>query len=87
MKKLYLFFCSLALIMIAFSPANAQRKNTTRHDREPVNMMQSAEKYEDLNCHKIKEQYKKCKHLKKEDKKEWKKELKKYKKKHKKYDD
>ena len=87
MTKLYLFSCSLALIIIAFSPANAQRKNTTKHDREPVNVIQSAEKYEDLNCHKIKEQYKKCKHLKKEDKKEWKKELKKYKKKHKKYDD
>ena len=82
MRKIYLFLCSLALIMIAFSPANAQRKNTTKHDIAPVNMMEVASQQDKTDCHKIKEQCKKCKHMKKEWKKEHKKDKKEHHKKH-----
>ena len=87
MRSIYLFFCSLAMIMVAFSPANAQRKNTTKHDLTPSGIMEKFQKNDELDCHKIKEQYKKCKYEKKEYKKEMKNEHKKHKKKHKSYDD
>ncbi len=83
MKKLYLFFASLALIIVAFSPAQAQRKNTTKHDREIVNYS----KDQSFDCHQIKEAYKKCKHDKKEYKKEIKEHKKDKKKHHKKHKD
>ena len=38
-----MFFMALAIAIVAFSPAEAQRKNTTKHDREPVNMSEPAE--------------------------------------------
>ena len=77
MKNLYIFFCSLAMIITVFSPANAQRKNTTKHDISPSSIMEKFQKNDELDCHKIKEQYKQCKHMKKEHKKH---------KKHKKHD-
>ena len=88
MKKIYLFFCSLAIIMVAFSPANAQRKNTTKHDITPSSIMEKIQNKDDTDCQEVKKLCKRCKHLKKECKKEWKDEHKEHKDKHhKKYDD
>ena len=76
MKKLYMFFVALAIVIVALSPAEAQRKNTTKHDREPINISESTEymhknkMMEDKKECKCEEIKKCCKHCKKMHKKE-----------------
>ena len=82
MKRMYMFFVALALVILAFSPAEAQRKNTTKHDVAPINMSTEKQKLsEQENMHKFdkkecncKEIKKCCKHCKKEKKKHHKKD-------------
>ena len=54
MKRMYMFFVALALVILAFSPAEAQRKNTTKHDVAPINMSMEKQKLsEQENMHKF----------------------------------
>ena len=88
MKNLYMFFTALAIAIVAFSPAEAQRKNTTKHDREIVDMSGSAKRVnqkememladkDECKCEEIKKCCKHCKKMHKKDKFEHKKKHKK----------
>ncbi|MBR2033469.1 MAG: hypothetical protein IKA03_02220 [Alphaproteobacteria bacterium] len=88
MKNLYMFFMALAIAIVAFSPAEAQRKNTTKHDREPINVSEPAEMHnkkmkitdnkDECNCEEIKKCCKHCKKMHKKEKREHKKKHKEY---------